>query len=349
MAIVDKTIIADSAGDVLLISAAGAAKVEGTVDLGATDNAVLDAIAASVAAIDTDATTMIGHLDGVEGLLGTIDADTGNIVTSVQLLDDTVAVLGTDTFTEASTKGITIGAVRRDADTSLVDTTNEIGPLQMNALGQLKVEAFSGETLPVSLSLDATKTQGISIMSLQTIAASTGIRSDVISFDRKLKAKFYIYFGREAATAAGAGVNIRIESSSESSGDGNWIPESIFTTQFAAVSDEAVSGTEAAGQTVISVASTTGLTAQDIVFFFNSTIGNSEWGRITSISTNTSITLEDALTNAQTGSTIYDGAEMFVSEINVEAGVRYSAYVDGSLFTQPFAIRVRATTFDSAD
>lgn len=125
--------------------------VTGTVDLGATDNAVLDAIAASVAAIDTDTTTIIGHVDGIEALLGTIDADTGSILTSVQLIDDTVQVLGTDTYTEATSKGITLGAVRRDADTTLVNTTNEFGPLQMDANGRLKVEVFSGEALPVTL------------------------------------------------------------------------------------------------------------------------------------------------------------------------------------------------------
>lgn len=78
-------------------------------------------------------------------------ANQSTIITAVQLLDDTVTTLGTDTYTEATSKGITIGAVRRDADTSLVGTTNEFGPLQMDALGRLKVEAFSGETLPVSL------------------------------------------------------------------------------------------------------------------------------------------------------------------------------------------------------
>lgn len=140
--------------------------------------------------------TIIGHVDGIEGLLTTIDGDTGTIagavagsemqvdvVTSalpsgastlaeqqsqtthlatiagdttdieaaVELIDDTVATLGTTTYTEAATKGLIIGAVRRDADTTLVDTTNEVGPLQMNAAGQLKTEVFSGETLPVSL------------------------------------------------------------------------------------------------------------------------------------------------------------------------------------------------------
>lgn len=83
--------------------------------------------------------------------LATIAGDTTSIQTAVELIDDAVATLGTTTYTEAASKGLTIGAVRRDADTTLVDTTNEIGPLQMNAAGQLKVEVFSGETLPVSL------------------------------------------------------------------------------------------------------------------------------------------------------------------------------------------------------
>ena len=75
----------------------------------------------------------------------------GSALTALQLIDDPVQVLGTDTYTEAASKGMTIGAVRRDADTTLVNTTNEFGPLQMDANGRLKVEAFSGETLPVSL------------------------------------------------------------------------------------------------------------------------------------------------------------------------------------------------------
>lgn len=76
--------------------------------------------------------------------------ENGAALTALQLIDDTVQVLGTDTYTETTSKGITVGAVRRDADTTLVGTTNEFGPLQMDANGRLKVEAFSGETLPVS-------------------------------------------------------------------------------------------------------------------------------------------------------------------------------------------------------
>lgn len=70
--------------------------------------------------------------------------ENGAALTSLQLIDDTVATLGTTTYTEAASKGLIIGAVRRDADTTLVDTTNEITPLQVDANGRLKVEIFDG-------------------------------------------------------------------------------------------------------------------------------------------------------------------------------------------------------------
>lgn len=75
----------------------------------------------------------------------------GSALTALQLIDNPVQVLGTDTYTEATSSGSTIGCVRRDADTTLVNTTNEFAPCQLDANGRIKVEAFSGETLPVSL------------------------------------------------------------------------------------------------------------------------------------------------------------------------------------------------------
>lgn len=63
---------------------------------------------------------------------------------SLALIDNPVATLGTTTYTEATTNGYIIGAVRRDADTTLVNTTNEIAPLQVDANGYLKVEIFDG-------------------------------------------------------------------------------------------------------------------------------------------------------------------------------------------------------------
>jgi hypothetical protein len=102
-----------------------------------------------------------------------IEDSAAAIKTAAELIDDTVATLGTTTYTEATTKGLTIGAVRRDADTTLVNTTNEIGPLQMDANGRLKVEAFSGETLPVSFT-------GSTDVATQTTLASLLTSSQLI-------------------------------------------------------------------------------------------------------------------------------------------------------------------------
>lgn len=103
----------------------------------------------------------------------------GAALTSLQLIDDTVATLGTTTYTEAATKGLTIGAVRRDADTTLVDTTNEIGPLQMNAAGQLKTEVFSGETLPVSFTGSTDVATQTTLAAINTKLASGTVIGDV--------------------------------------------------------------------------------------------------------------------------------------------------------------------------
>jgi len=61
-----------------------------------------------------------------------------SLLTSSQLIDDSIFTAGTSTFTETTSKGALSLAVRRDANTSLVDTTNEMTPLQVNATGELK-------------------------------------------------------------------------------------------------------------------------------------------------------------------------------------------------------------------
>ena len=97
-------------------------------------------------------------VDGTVTTSGTVtEANSAAILTSTQLLDDTVATLGTTTYTEATTKANIIGAVRRDADTTLVDTTNEVAPLQVNAGGQLKTAVISS-ALPTGAATSALQT-----------------------------------------------------------------------------------------------------------------------------------------------------------------------------------------------
>lgn len=129
-------------------AATSALQTQPGVDIG--DVTVNNAAGASAVNIQDGGNSIT--IDGTVSVTGVATETTlASILTSSQLIDDTIATLGTDTYTEAVTKGQIIGAVRRDADTTLVSLTNEIAPLQVDANGRLKVEVFSGETLPVSL------------------------------------------------------------------------------------------------------------------------------------------------------------------------------------------------------
>lgn len=90
----------------------GSLTVDGTVEIGATSLAALETINAAQsgtwnvtnisgtvslptgAATAAHQVTQNGYLDGLEGLLTTIDADTSGIITSVQLIDDAITTDG---------------------------------------------------------------------------------------------------------------------------------------------------------------------------------------------------------------------------------------------------------------
>lgn len=194
-----------------------------------------------------------------------------------------------------------------------------------------------------------TKTQGTSVLALQEL--TSGARqaiSSALSVTTALAATIFVRIGRLTATAFTAGVNIRIEASAKSSGDGFWFPLTQFTTALgSSVADEAVNGTCNSGQAVVGMASTTGFAVGDIVYIDQGAPGNSEFGRVAVVTTNTSVTLEDNLVNAQTGSTVYDQAEMFVAQIDCTAIGRLRVVVDGSGAGQNFACDAWAVTGDS--
>lgn len=142
--------------DTALVTAAGEQNVLATaqpgVDIG--DVTINNAAGASAVNIQDGGNSIT--VDGAVTTSGTVtEANSAAILTSTQLLDDTVATLGTTTYTEATTKANVIGAVRRDADTTLVDTTNEIAPLQVNAGGQLKT-AVIASALPTGAATETT-------------------------------------------------------------------------------------------------------------------------------------------------------------------------------------------------
>lgn len=50
-------------------------------------------------------------------------------------------LLGTDTYDNKTVRGNIIGGVRTDTHTSLVDNNNEMAPIQLNSMGELKVDS----------------------------------------------------------------------------------------------------------------------------------------------------------------------------------------------------------------
>lgn len=192
-----------------------------------------------------------------------------------------------------------------------------------------------------------TKTVGTSLLSLQSVASNTVVISSAQDVSTKLAATVFIHFGRRATTALTEGMEFRIEGSSKSSGDGHWYPLATFKTAIAAAESEAVSGTVSSGTNVITVASTTNLTVGDLIYIDNGTIGNSEWGRIKSVSTNTSVTIEDNLVNAQTGATIYDQAEFYVAQLDLTAVGRIRLVANGCNTGQAVAVEAHMVTGDS--
>lgn len=158
---------------------------------------------AGAVAAGTPRVTLASDDPGVASL-ATVVTNTNNlatILTSLQLIDD--VVFAEDVAANAADKGLSILAVRRDADTSLVDATNDYAQLQVDARGALKVEVFSGETLPVSAgtnlntSLLALEAGG----NLAAIATSLAIIDDWDTADR---CAVNLIVG-QAGVAAGAG------------------------------------------------------------------------------------------------------------------------------------------------
>lgn len=139
--------------DGLLVNLGTNNDITGTVtaNLSATDNAVLDAIAASVAAINADATTIIGHVDGIEALLGTMDADTSALagaVSGTEVQVDIVAAL------PAGTNAIGKLAANSGVDIGDVDVTSVVPGTGATNLGKAEDAAHaSGDTGVMALTV----------------------------------------------------------------------------------------------------------------------------------------------------------------------------------------------------
>lgn len=144
--------------------------------------------------------------------------------------------------------------------------------------------------------------------SMQQISSGGVLVGADIDLTSALAGGLTIHMGPDSTTAVTAAGYAIVQVSAQASGDDDWADWETLTMGTTTAESEAVTGTEAAGSTVIEVASTTNLTVGDNILFKNGTAGNSEFAKIISVSTNTSVTVADGIKNAQTSSTIYDQA-----------------------------------------
>lgn len=166
------------------------------------------------------------------------------------------------------------------------------------------------------------------IASTASNAVSVGAVLDVATY---YAGQLRIRMGRGTATAFTTAPICRIEGSAESgtATANQWAVLAQFQTAVgASIGSQAVSGTEAAGQTVVTLAAGTNFAGGDYVFFHNTTIGNSEWSRVVSVAT-ADLTLEEGLVSAQTGATCRDQAEQFLCSLDLTGVNKLRVVIDG--------------------
>lgn len=185
------------------------------------------------------------------------------------------------------------------------------------------------------------------LFALAQVNSGVATPSSEVDISGKLQVLVNIHFGRLATTALTVPCRIRLEVSTQSSGQGHWHPLFEHQTLIATAETESVSGTVNAGQAVITVSSTSNLVAGEPIFIQNPTFGNGEFVRIESVVTNTSVTGEDNLVNAQTGGTIWDQAEI-LPPVRVGPGwARMRLVVENTGTGQAVAVEAKYSTLDS--
>ena len=115
--------------------------------------------------------TAAGFIDGSGNMQGGLVDGSGHL--QVDVLSGggggTQYTLGTDTYAEATTKATMSGAVRNDVLATLVNTDNELAPLQVNASGALYCEVATS-ALPSGAATEST----LSTLNGKVTACNTG-------------------------------------------------------------------------------------------------------------------------------------------------------------------------------
>lgn len=181
------------------------------------------------------------------------------------------------------------------------------------------------------------------LYAIASTASNTVDEGSSVDVSTAYAGKVHIQMGRGTGTAFTTAPNILLQYTAVASSPtaDDWSTEQTFVPALgASIGSQAVSGTEAAGQTVVSLAAGTNFAAGDYVFFHNTTIANSEWSRVQSVSA-ADLTISEGLVNAQTGSTCRDQAEEYFWDMDLTSVQRLRIVVNGAGSGQAVIVRAR--------
>jgi len=185
----------------------------------------------------------------------------------------------------------------------------------------------------------------------QQVASNTVFKSTEVDVSTAFSARVQLWLGKDHASAFTAAPEIVIEGCShadEAGGDGEWQTLAVLGTPVITASDdEALSGGgEPQDETVLVVAATAGFAVGDKVLIKNTTtgVGNSDWGEVVVVTTNTSLTLKDGLKYAQdNSSTVYNEAFFGSATVPLDGVKRLRAVVKSWGTGQTYCVKVVVT------
>ena len=169
-----------------------------------------------------------------------------------------------------------------------------------------------------------TKTDSVEVLAHQAATHPTTIIGSAIDCRTKRAALIFLFHGYVEATADTNPGKFLIQVRPDA-GDGtateHWVTLAEFTARGTTPDTEAMTATEPVAETVLACASTAGFAVEDELYIQDAgTLADSEWAKLRTLTTNTSITLIDGLTTQKDSSdVIWNDASKWAVSINLEA------------------------------
>lgn len=195
------------------------------------------------------------------------------------------------------------------------------------------------------------KTGSRTLAAWQSVATANFIEGSPLDVSGMFSAWVTVQLGREASTAFTAGSpNIRIEGTPTASGDLYWSPMIIFQPLVgASIAATTLSAAILPNDATFTVASASNITAGDLLYLGDSTVGNSELVRVKSVASTTITPVRNIVNSHSSGARCSDQAEQFSAFLDLSAVMRIRAVIDNITSGQTIYATVVCSTHDSVD